>query len=231
MKRIAFTLIELLVVIAIIAILASMLLPALRHAREMGKRTLCQGNMKQLSLASSLYADSNNGWFVPYRISDSSVAGYHYWPGELLEETSKNEDIFNCPNNKENPGGTWYDGHSIYVGYGYNIYWLQQGVSPNTYSVDYYSGIKLSKIKKPSQGALYIDCDALGVATTYSDLPYTAAPPQFRHLHYANVAFVDAHVEARGDLRRGGANLLPSVPTHWNIMPDDSENSYFWCGN
>ncbi len=62
--RSAFTLIELLVVIAVIAILMAILMPALQRAREGGKRAVCMGNLKQLSLAWNMYADENDDKLV-----------------------------------------------------------------------------------------------------------------------------------------------------------------------
>jgi prepilin-type N-terminal cleavage/methylation domain-containing protein/prepilin-type processing-associated H-X9-DG protein len=63
-KRV-FTLIELLVVIAIIGILASMLLPALSLAKEMGRRAQCISQLKSMGLGTSMYTNDSDGYLIP----------------------------------------------------------------------------------------------------------------------------------------------------------------------
>ncbi len=105
MKKKAFTLIELLVVITIIALLVSILMPALTKAKEQAKITLCANNLKQQSLATQMYAQANKGSVPIFKGSINEA-----WIWDLPFETTrqmkklsgiKTNEIFICPSNFE----------------------------------------------------------------------------------------------------------------------------------
>ncbi|MBU0477927.1 DUF1559 domain-containing protein, partial [bacterium] len=201
LNRASFTLIELLVVIAIIALLSSLLLPALVGAREMARRIKCVSNLRQLGLAIQMYADDWNEWLPPGTVAgttwfkNQSFASYLDLNVEGLSWSELRDfGIYHCPSTD------------------YGIQTSLTGAQATNYGINgeavgaLTANHRLAEFSQSSKLMIFVDVDWDTAGAFWVDTDNI--PIAHRHNNGANLVFLDGHVEHYTDID------IQNIPTN-----------------
>ncbi|MDB5289988.1 MAG: hypothetical protein JWL69_1229 [Phycisphaerales bacterium] len=214
-RNVGFTLVELLVVIGIIALLISILLPALQRAREHANQIKCASNMRQIGQALAMYVGENKNFLpVPALIGDTGPTVYWFafpmlsvgvidftngslWP-YLGPTTNARKQVFNCPSDSE-------DQRLVRTGtvvveprnFSYSFNELMRALPWHKDAAgNLILGVRITDIYRPAEKILIVEeqypNDACAFLADVNDDDVLA----FRHIHRGNQGFADGHVES-----------------------------------
>ena len=191
-----FTLIELLLVIAIIAILAAMLLPALKAAKDMAQQSLCQSNMRQDYLGMLNYNDDYNGYIPPTSVQLTGTEVL-YWTDLLKPYLGSSTPILGFDNI------TWFHNWgpvpkvltcpcqpnvtNAWSGIGINNYALTPSLWPT-------NGVRMQRIRQPSKLILFGDAFWIeGTTEMGNSVLNGGGTVSWRHGGKSNFFYCDGH--------------------------------------
>jgi prepilin-type N-terminal cleavage/methylation domain-containing protein len=189
-----FTLIELLVVIALIAVLASLLLPALGRAKAGARSIQCLGQLRQIGLAMGMYADDHNEEF-PRSQHSAFTHGQPPWgraiAGHLGSSpsawTNLLKDVYRCPADRR--PAPWSYGLNVYFELGPDDDYAGK---PDTWR-------RVSQIPHPATTVMFSENNTSAdhlMAHFWTSPADAADVPNHRHGRHSNYAFVEGHARA-----------------------------------
>jgi prepilin-type N-terminal cleavage/methylation domain-containing protein/prepilin-type processing-associated H-X9-DG protein len=193
-----FTLVELLVVISISALLMTILMVALRAAREQARRTRCGSNLRQLSLGLTMYADAYNNWLpqtADHRDPNNPQKNWHKNPQFMncigLEPNPQGRSVITCPSHHDPDKNTADFMENDDVGF-----WISYGMNVAFGSCrdDAKKRRQRTEFKHPSLTMAFMDAYAFGNAVGevgWQTCLYLC--DAYRHDGSAQVVYLDGH--------------------------------------
>ncbi len=206
MLKKSFTLIELLVVVALIALLVSILLPALNGARERARQTVCSANLRTIAVGVQRYTQGNNDWLPAAEPPDREFPDSRHWfmnesllaeMGVTLEKDStgqmigpaKTKTVLICPSHPK--PWQWREGEVLTYSLSYGMNGtLGLGGRP-----DHLVHRRCGEFE--SESSVMMFSDACGELESPGIVLYKSCPMEnfdYRHQDKVGVVFLDGHV-------------------------------------